>query len=61
MTDNSEIIVAFVTGVIGPASLLGIKHYLDVRKAKRADIIKHTCEINRDIENRIEKARGELS
>jgi hypothetical protein len=57
MTLNSELVGAFVTGVVGPLAVQGIKYYLDHRKAKKADLIKEACSINRDVEDKIEKIR----
>lgn len=44
---SSEVIVAFITGILGPVSLLLIKQYFDKNK-KKPDIIKETlkeCEL----------------
>ena len=60
MTLNSELIAAFVSGVLGPLMVQGIKHYIDYRKNKTKDHIKETCEINRDIEERMEILRTEF-
>ena len=60
MTLNSELIGAFLTGVIGPLAVQGIKYYIDNKKAKSADIVKDACTVNRDVEDKIEKIRDDF-
>lgn len=60
MTLNSELIGAFVTGIVGPLAVQSIKYYLDYKKAKKADIIKDACTVNRDVEDKIEKIREDF-
>lgn len=60
MTLNSEIVGAFVTGILGPLAVQGIKYYLHYRKDKKADLIKDACTVNRDVEDKIERIREEF-
>jgi hypothetical protein len=56
---SSEVIVAFITGVLGPISLLVVKKILDKRKAK-PDIIKDTLKEGELVQTKIENIRDEF-
>lgn len=60
MTLNSELVGAFVTGVFGPVVVQAIKHWIEYKKEKNKDIIKQTVEVNKDVEDRIEKIREDF-
>jgi len=55
---SSEVIVAFITGVLGPLSLLIVKKILDKRKVK-PDIIKDTLKECELVQSKIEHIRDE--
>lgn len=52
----SEIIVAFITGVMGPLSLIYAKALIDKRK-KKPDMVKETLKVSELITSRIETLR----
>lgn len=56
---SSEVIVAFITGVLGPLSLLIVKKILDKRKVK-PDIIKDTLKECELVQSKIENIRDEF-
>ena len=56
---SSEVIVAFITGVLGPLSVLIVKKILDKRKAK-PDIIKDTLKECELVQSKIEHIRDEF-
>ena len=53
---NGNIIVAFLTGVIGPVILLLLKFYLDKKKTK-PDIVKEALKVSGLVTDRIEEIR----
>jgi hypothetical protein len=57
MSPSNDIIVAFVSGVLGPFILLVGKHYLEARASKRKDIIKESCNLNTEVEEKLERIR----
>jgi len=56
---SSDVIVAFITGILGPLSLLLIKHYFDKNK-KKPDIIKETLKECELIVSKIEHIKEEF-
>jgi hypothetical protein len=56
---STEVIVAFITGVLGPLSVLIVKKILDKRKAK-PDIIKDTLKECELVQSKIEHIRDEF-
>jgi hypothetical protein len=56
---SSEVIVAFITGILGPISLLVVKKILDKRKVK-PDIIKDTLKEGELVQTKIENIRDEF-
>jgi len=56
---SSEVIVAFITGILGPISLLLIKQFFDKRK-KKPDIIEDTLKEGELIQTKIEIIRDEF-
>lgn len=57
---SSEVIVAFITGVLGPISLLVVKKILDKRKIK-PDIIRDTLKEGELVQTKIESIRDEFN
>lgn len=55
---NSQVIVAFITGVLGPVSLLLIKYFLDKRKNK-PDIVKDALQVSELVNTKIDSIRDE--
>ena len=53
---SGNIIVAFLTGVIGPVILLLLKFYLDKKKTK-PDIVKEALKVSGLVTDRIEEIR----
>ena len=53
------IVVAFITGVLGPISVLYIKHVLDKRK-KKPDIVMDTLRVSELIDQKIEHIKDEF-
>lgn len=56
---SSEVIVAFITGVLGPISVLVVKKILDKRKVK-PDIIRDTLKEGQLVQTKIENIRDEF-
>lgn len=56
---SSQVIVAFITGVLGPVSLLLIKNYLDKRKVK-PDIVKDALQVSELVNSKIDVIRDEF-
>lgn len=57
---SSEVIVAFITGVLGPISVLLVKKILDKRKGK-PDIIRDTLKEGELVQTKLEHIREEYS
>jgi hypothetical protein len=56
---SPEIIVAFITGVLGPISIMFVKNYLD-KKKKKPDLVQETLKVSELITSRIEHIREEF-
>lgn len=56
---NSEVIVAFITGILGPVIILLIKQYFDKNK-KKPDVLKETLKECELIVSKIEHIRDEF-
>jgi hypothetical protein len=56
---SSQVVVAFITGVLGPVSLLLIKYYLDKRKVK-PDIVKDALQVSELVNSKIDVIRDEF-
>lgn len=50
---NAEVIVAFITGVLGPISIIIVKNLLD-KKSKKSDIVKDALKISELVNVKIE-------
>ena len=59
MSYMSEIIIAFITGVLGPILLIYIKYFLDKRK-KKPDMVKDTLRVSELINSKIEHIKEEF-
>ena len=57
---SKEVIVAFLTGVIGPIILLFLKYYLN-RTKKKPDIVKEALRVSELVTGRIEEIREEFN
>lgn len=57
---TNEVIVAFISGVLGPISLLIVKKILDKRKVK-PDIVKDTLKEGELVQTKIEKIKEEFN
>jgi hypothetical protein len=60
MENISSIIVAFITGVLGPVGILYIKHILDKRKEK-PDMVMDTLRVSELVNAKIDHIRDEFS
>jgi hypothetical protein len=56
---NKEVIVAFLTGIIGPIILVLLKFYL-VRNKKKPDMVKEALKVSELVTDRIEEVREEF-
>lgn len=59
LTKFNEIIVAFVTGVIGPTVIFLVKHYFD-NKAKTSDMVLDTIAVSNLISNKLDEIKDEI-
>lgn len=57
---TTEVIVAFITGVLGPILIILSKHILD-RTKKKPDAISETLKVSELVTNKIEHIRDEFS
>ena len=57
---SKEVIVAFLTGIIGPIILLLLKYYLN-RTKKKPDIVKEALRVSELVTGRIEEIREEFN
>ena len=56
---STEVIVAFITGVLGPVSLLYVKNLLDKKKTK-PDMVKEALKVSELITSKIDHIREEF-
>jgi hypothetical protein len=56
---SKEIVVAFLTGILGPVVLVLLKFYLDKRK-KKPDMVKETLRVSELVTHSIEEIRDEF-
>lgn len=57
---DSTVLVAFITGVLGPVSLLLVKNFFDKRK-KKPDMVKDTLKVSELVNQKIEHIREEFN
>ena len=55
-----ELSIAFVTGVLGPISVILLKNFLDKRK-KKPDMVKETLRVSELVTNKIEHIKEEFN
>jgi hypothetical protein len=56
---TSDVIIAFITGVLGPISLILIKNHLDKKKSKKPDMVLDALKISKLVNNKLEDIRDE--
>ena len=59
MEISTEVIVAFITGVFGPTSLMFVKHYLNSKK-KKPDLVHETLKVAELVTSKIEHIKEEF-
>ena len=59
MENFATVVVAFITGVIGPIAILYIKHKLDSRK-KKPDMVKDTLRVSELVNQKIDHIKEEF-
>lgn len=60
MENFSMVVVAFITGVLGPLSVIYVKHLLDKRK-KKPDIVMDTLRVSELVNQKIEHIKDEFN
>ena len=60
MENLSGIIIAFITGVLGPISILLIKNYFD-KKKKKPDMVRETLKVSELVNQKIEHIKEEFN
>jgi GAF domain-containing protein len=56
----SAIIVAFITGVLGPVLIIVVKHFID-KKSKKKDMIADACEVSSAVVLKLDEIKEEYS
>ena len=59
MENFSMIVVAFITGILGPISVMYVKHRLEKRK-KKPDIVRDTLRVSELVDQKIEHIKEEF-
>ena len=57
--DSTVVVAAFLTGVLGPVAVIGVRHYLEKRKAK-PDMVAEALETSEKVYAKIEHIRDEF-
>ena len=60
MDNFSTVMVAFLTGVLGPILIMFIKHYLYYKKKQKPDIVMDTLRVSELINSKIEHIKEEF-
>jgi len=60
MQEMSAIIVAFITGVLGPVLIMVVKHFID-KKSKKKDMIADACEVSSAVVLKLDEIKEEYS
>ena len=60
MDNFSTVMVAFLTGVLGPILIMFIKHYLDSKKKQKPDMVMDTLRVSELINSKIEHIKEEF-
>jgi hypothetical protein len=58
MDNLTSIIIAFITGILGPVVILTVKNYLDKNK-KKPDMVRETLKVSELVNQKIEDIREE--
>lgn len=58
MEEMSAIIVAFITGVLGPVIVMTIKYFID-KKSKKKDMIADACEVSGSVTLKLDEIKEE--
>lgn len=58
MDNVTSIIIAFITGVLGPVVILAVKNYLD-KNRKKPDMVQETLKVSELVNHKIENIREE--
>jgi len=56
----SAIIVAFITGVLGPVLVMVVKHFID-KKSKKKDMIADACEVSNAVVLKLDEIKEEYA
>jgi len=57
---STEVIVAFITGVLGPVTLVYVKNWLDKRKTK-PDMVKETLKVSELVTSKLDHIKEEFN
>ena len=57
---DSAVVAAFMTGVLGPVAVIGVRHYLDKKKAK-PDMVAETLETSEKVHIKLDHIREEFN
>jgi len=60
MDNFSTVLVAFISGVLGPVSIMIIKYYLDQRKKNKPDMVRETLRVSELVTHKIEDIKDEF-
>jgi len=60
MQEMSAIIVAFITGVLGPVLIMVVKYFID-KKSKKKDMIADACEVSNAVVLKLDEIKEEYS
>lgn len=55
-----ELLVAFITGVMGPVLIILVKYYLDQKKKNKPDIVMDTLRVSELVNSKIEHIKDEF-
>lgn len=58
---TSNVIIAFITGVLGPITVILLKNYLDKRKEKKPDMVLDALEISKLVNDKLDDIREEFN
>ena len=57
---TSEVMIAFITGVLGPVLLLVVKNIIEKKKLKKPDMVLDALEVGKLVESKIEDIKEEF-
>ena len=57
---TSEVMIAFITGVLGPVLLLVVKNIIEKKKLKKPDMVLDALEVGKLVESKIEDIKDEF-